>query len=362
MDAARALLEWYRTHRRDLPWRRTRDPWAVWVSEVMLQQTRVEHVIPYYERFLARFPTPAALAAAPLDEALAAWSGLGYYRRLRLLHRAAGVVAAAGGELPRDAAGLRLLPGVGEYTAAAVASIAFGEAVPVLDGNVERVVCRWLGVEEDPRKAAVRRRLRAAAAGLLVPQAAGDCNQALMELGATVCTPRRPACPRCPLAAGCRARACGRAEALPVSPPRREPRRVALAAVVVADAGRLLLFRRDEEEGLLGGTWELPWAPAGDAAAVAAALRERYGIAVALGEARGVVRHAITVRRLEVTVLPGSLAGEQVGEPPAAAGEARWVAPGELAGLPLSSLVGKVLARAAAGTPAVRDPGRRRTG
>src|ERR1044072_9343854 len=200
MREAVALLSGYRRKRRHLPWRRTRDPWAIWVSEVMLQQTRVEQVGAYFERFLARFPSVAALAEAPLAHALGGWAGRGYYRRLRLLHRAAHRVVERGGAIPSTAEQLRRLPGVGDYTAAAVASIAFGEPVPVLDGNVVRVMARRLACEEDAARPAVRRRLRAAAAVLLDVDAPGDSNQALMELGATVCTPMAPRCGECPLA------------------------------------------------------------------------------------------------------------------------------------------------------------------
>lgn len=185
------LLAWYDRIRRDLPWRRTRDPWAIWVSEVMLQQTRVETAIPYFERFLIRFPDPAALAAAPIEEVLAQWSGLGYYRRARQLHGAAREVVERGG-LPRSSAELERLPGIGPYTAAAIASIAFGEPVPVLDGNVVRVAARLSAEPEDPSRAAARGRLLAVAATLLEISRPGDSNQALMELGATVCLPKSP--------------------------------------------------------------------------------------------------------------------------------------------------------------------------
>src|SRR4051794_9600327 len=182
-----------------------RDPYGIWLSEVMLQQTRVEVVLPYYARFLERFPTVRHLAATPLEDVLALWSGLGYYRRARQLHAAAQRVAAAGGDFPQTLEGLRALPGIGDYTAAAVASIAFGVAAPVLDGNVERVLSRWLAVSENPKESQARRRLLAAAESLLDPRRPGDSNQALMELGATLCTPRKPKCLFCPIAGGCRA-------------------------------------------------------------------------------------------------------------------------------------------------------------
>jgi A/G-specific adenine glycosylase len=210
------LLSWFDRQRRDLPWRHTRDPYCIWLSEVMLQQTRVETVIPYYEKFLARFPTLESLAEADLSEVLAHWSGLGYYRRARQLHAAAQAVRDRhGGEIPQSVAGLESLPGVGAYTAAAVASIAFGVAAPVLDGNVERVLTRRLALAENPKSRAVRLVLLEEGARLLSESRPGDSNQALMELGATLCAPQRPRCLFCPLLAGCRAAAQGDQERYP---------------------------------------------------------------------------------------------------------------------------------------------------
>jgi len=335
----RALLAWYRQHRRDLPWRRTTDPWAIWVSEVMLQQTRVEHVVAYFEAFLARFPSPAALASASVEEVLARWSGLGYYRRARALHRASAEVVARGGVIPTTAARLRELPGIGDYTAAAVASIAFGEAVPVLDGNVARVLSRWLGSEGESARPAVARGLRAAGARLLDPTAPGDSNQALMELGARVCTPRAPRCAECPLAEGCVARREGNPERYPRAPRRIAPRVVPLLVVIVERAGAVLLFRRDEDASLLAGTWELPWVEGG-ARGAAARLGRRYGGEFRLGRVVGRVRHAITTRRILATAREGSYAGDGIAE----GREARWMRRDEVASQPTSSLVGKVLA------------------
>jgi len=334
------LLAWYDRHRRDLPWRRSADPYRVWVSEVMLQQTRVETVLPYYERFLARFPDAGALAAAPIEEVLARWSGLGYYRRARQLHEAARRIARDG--FPETAAGWRELPGIGEYTAAAVASIAFGEAAPVLDGNVERVASRLVALEEDPKRAAARRRLRAAAAALLDPERPGDSNQALMELGARICTPRRPKCPLCPVASGCAGRRLGEPERFPRARERRAPRRLARVVAVVEAGGRRLLFRRGEDEELLAGFWELPWTGEEDGAPgdPAAALARRYGGRWCLGERLGSVRHGITHRAFELEVLRAEVegAGEVAEGRPAG-----WFSAEEIAGLPTSSMVTKVL-------------------
>jgi A/G-specific adenine glycosylase len=344
VNEAVALLSWYRRNRRDLPWRRTRDPWAIWVSEVMLQQTRVEHVIAYFEPFLERFPSVAALAEAPLEEALAAWSGLGYYRRLRLLHRAAKQVMASGGTIPSTEEQLRCLPGVGDYTAAAVASIAFGVLTPVLDGNVVRVLTRRLACPEDPARPAVRRRLRAMAAELLDAKAAGDSNQALMELGATVCTPVAPRCGECPLSAGCAARASGNPEAFPQSVRKPGPRLVPLVVAVIERGDRVLLFRRGDSEVLLAGTWELPWVQDGNGDDAARALGARYGGRFTLGAEVGRVRHAITTRRIVASVRRAGFSArdDEVRE----GREAAWVDRAEVRALPTSSLVRKALALA----------------
>lgn len=268
------LLAWYRRGRRDLPWRRTTDPYATWVSEIMLQQTRVAAVIPYYERFLKRFPDVASLARARIDSVLGLWSGLGYYRRARMLHQAAKTIAGEG--LPNDAEGWRRLPGVGAYTAAAIASIAFGERVAVVDGNVERVICRFLARKD--------RRVRELAQHWMGRANPGDFNQAVMELGATVCTPRAPDCPRCPLQPHC----LGRGE------PQRYPASKRRAAVVheeqsvgfVLRNGKVLLRRR-QGDGVLEGMWELP--PS----------RGR-------GEPLATVRHCILDRRIVMRVFEGA--------------------------------------------------------
>jgi A/G-specific adenine glycosylase len=252
----RALVDWYRAGHRDLPWRRTRDPYAIWVSEIMLQQTRVETVTPYFERWMARFPSVRALAAAPLDEVLAAWAGLGYYARARHLHAAAREVAARyDGRVPSEPEAVRALPGVGRYTAGAILSLAFGRAEPILDGNVTRVLARLEALDDQP--AALAPRLWRRAAQLVPADAAADFNQALMELGATVCTPRAPRCPDCPLASRCAARRSGRPEAFPRARPKRAVPTVRAATVLLEREGRVLLVRRPPA-GLWGGLWEPP--------------------------------------------------------------------------------------------------------
>lgn len=347
------LLAWYDREGRDLPWRRRRDPWAIWVSEVMLQQTRVDTAVPFFERFLARFPTPEALAEAPVEEALALWSGLGYYRRCRQLHRAAALVATAGG-VPRRAAELERLPGVGPYTAAAIASIAFDEPVAVLDGNVARVVARLLAEPGESGRAAVRRRLLAAAAARLDARRPGDSNQALMELGATLCAPRAPDCDRCPLRPECRAAAAGRAEAYPAPRRRRAPVAVAELVAVVESAGRLLLVRRGAQEQVMPGLWELPTVPAGEGAA--AALAERFGGAWRLGAPLARLRHGITFRALRVEVVAARLeGGDALAE---RAGEAGWFGAAAAAALPLTGVTRKALAALTA--PLEAEPAARR--
>jgi A/G-specific adenine glycosylase len=337
------LLAWYDRQRRDLPWRRGADAWAIWVSEVMLQQTRVDSVVPYYERFLARFPTPSALAEADETEALALWSGLGYYRRVRLLRAGAARVVAAGGELPRTAAELEQLPGIGTYTAAAVASIAFGECVPVLDGNVERVMARRLALTQTGG-AAARRTLLAAAAKLLDAGRPGDSNQALMELGATLCTPRAPRCEACPLRAGCAAAAAGDPESYPALRRRVATRREHQTAVLVEDARRrILLSRRPVGERVLPGLWELPTVVARGPKRAGAALAARYGGEWRLEAPVAALRHAITFRILEIELRRGRWWPDGVGE----ATELDWRSPATAGELALTGATRKLLARLA---------------
>jgi A/G-specific adenine glycosylase len=262
---ASALLAWYDRNRRRLPWRavpgETADPYRVWLSEIMLQQTTVATVAPYYARFLSLWPDVRALAAAPLTDVLAAWAGLGYYARARNLHAcAAAVVLRHCGRFPSDPADLRALPGIGSYTAAAIAAIAFGHAAVPVDGNVQRVLARWHAVAE-PLPAG-RRHIEALAADLAgdptVEVRAGDFAQALMDLGATICTPQRPACPKCPWNAACAAALAGRQEAFPNKPPKRVGRLRRGAAFVVHRADGRVLVRTRPSSGLLGGMTEVP--------------------------------------------------------------------------------------------------------
>ena len=254
----RSLLAWFAANARDMPWRRTRDPYAIWISEVMLQQTQVDTVIPYYHRFLETFPTIDRLAAADLDRLLKVWEGLGYYTRARNLHKAArAVVENHAGQIPDDLDALLSLPGVGRYTAAAVGSIAFGLAAAVLDGNVIRVLSRLDCVKDDPSKPKIRERLWQRADELLDPAHPGDFNQAMMELGATICLPRNPLCLTCPVAAACIARARGLQDKLPIRKKAAKlPLRVVAVGLIWKD--RKLLIDKRKPEGLLGGLWEFP--------------------------------------------------------------------------------------------------------
>ncbi len=329
----RRLLRFFDERRRDLPWRRDADPYRVWVSEIMLQQTRVETVIPYYERWTARFPDVRALAAAAETDVLRLWEGLGYYSRARNLHRAAKVVRERHGcRLPADPDALRELPGVGFYTAGAIASIAFGVPAPAVDGNVRRVLARVFDLPA-PRERELRERARA----LVDAARPGDFNQALMELGSLVCTPRSPACARCPVAGLCAARKNGTQLERPA------PRRAArvpeddVGTAIVVDRGGRVLLRRRPPGGLLAGLWEFPGERVGPEGSAEATAREvaRRTLAAPPGEAGAVatVRHAFTHLRLRYSAFR-FLADDDALDPALESPHA-WVAPGALAEYPL---------------------------
>jgi A/G-specific adenine glycosylase len=259
---ARRILEHYRAAGRELPWRKTRDPYAIWVCEIMAQQTRIATVLPYWERWMARFPTVSALAAAEQGDVLAMWAGLGYYARARSLHKAAqAIVARHGGTFPTELAAIEALPGIGPYTAGAIASIAFGTRAPLVDGNVARVFARLFGIEDDVALPATRRRLWDIAAGLVPADDPGGYNQGLMDLGATICTPRAPRCGECPVATDCVARRTDRAAALPLLVKKTRVREVEARVAWIARGGEWLVARR-APDGLFGGLWELPEASA----------------------------------------------------------------------------------------------------
>lgn len=333
----RRLMNWYRIHARELPWRGVSDPYRTWVSEVMLQQTRVAAVIEHYHAFLRRFPTIVSLALANEEEVLSAWSGLGYYRRARMLYKAAKFITEErGGVLPHTAAELRTLPGIGEYTCAAIASIAFGESIPVIDGNVERVLLRLLGRPKDGTAAS--RALVQKQAAMLVPRrrienhlnAAGDHNQAMMELGATLCLPRAPLCLNCPIFAMCKTR--GEHVTLPTTAQRSRPAAYLLSLRKRGPITEVLLERRADNVSLMAGMYELPPLP----------------IDVVHGREPVIrLRHSITNTNYYVQVFaPRNRIDRALRRAvPAAKDDLKWTRTSRLASLPLTGLARKVLQR-----------------
>jgi A/G-specific adenine glycosylase len=339
------LLAWFDRHRRDLPWRNTADPYAIWLSEVMLQQTQVATVIPYWRRFLERFPNVQALAAAQLPDVLALWRGLGYYSRARNLHRAAKEVASKhGGRLPSTAEQLLELPGFGRYTAGAVASIAFGEAAPLVDGNVARVLSRLFVVEGAPGDRQREARLWQLAEELVPGERPGAWNQALMELGATVCRPEGPTCLLCPVRAHCGALRQGRVDDLPPPRQRAAPKRLALAVAVWERRGSFLLARR-EESGLFGGLWEMPCVPLRASLRALSVAFARLGLRLTVGESLGVVRRTLTHRALELHLFRAT--GRAVPRRAVEYRELRWASLAEAEALGMSTAMEKALELAA---------------
>lgn len=340
---ANALLAWYDRDGRTLPWRvkgsNRADPYRVWLSEIMLQQTTVVTVIPYFQAFTARWPTVAALAAADLDDILAAWAGLGYYARARNLHACAkAVVERHGGAFPSEEEELRALPGIGVYTAAAIRSIAFGLRAVVVDGNVERVMARLYAVQEP--LPAVKPRLTALAAGLAPELRCGDYSQALMDLGATLCTPRSPACGLCPWMAACEGRRQGLAETLPARLPKPvKPVRHGVMFWLVRWDGAVLLRRRPST-GLLGGMMEIPSTPWRDTPWQTAEALPHAPLKGEFRALRGGIRHTFTHFHLDLTVVAATV---RDGQPTACS----WVAPDDLAGAALPTVMRKVIRHAA---------------
>ncbi len=334
------LLRWFRASARDLPWRHQRTPYRVWVSEVMLQQTQVDTVLAYYERFLARFPDVASLAAAEEEEVLAAWSGLGFYRRARNLHRAARVVVAEhGGALPRDRRALAALPGLGRYTVGALLSLAWGERAPILDGNVARVLARVFRVAGPPQRGPTHRRLWALAEAVLPAREVGAFNEALMELGALVCRPRGPDCGACPLRSLCGGAADGEPERYPEPAPRAEVPVVRRAALYLQRADGRFLVQQRPGEGLLASMYELPSAELtpGEAAEQAAArLARRLGCRARL-RACGVAEHRFSHRHWTTEVFRARTRARAV------RGSGRWVDAAELKTLALPTASRKVV-------------------
>ena len=348
------LLRWYRRNRRALPWRESPDAYRTWVSEVMLQQTQVSTVVPYFERFVEAFPDVHALARASGEDVLAAWSGLGYYRRARALHRAAGtIVDELGGKFPDNVAGWMKLAGVGRYTAGAIVSIAFGKRAPILDGNVMRVLSRWFVVRGDPRAGEANRELWRAAEEILPKRSVSEFNQALMELGALVCTSTNPRCLVCPVGAHCEARALGLAEELPELPPRPPSVRVTMAAALIERRGRYLMYRRSGTE-VMKDMWEFPGGEcmAGESprAALLRESRAKYGLALQPDAELARVKHNIMNRRIDLYAFSAELEGPVQRSPNARV--SKWVHLDDLATMPVSSMVRKVIRAAAPSTKA----------
>ncbi len=340
-SCAARLLAWYRAEKRSLPWRDHPDPYAVWVSEIMLQQTRVETVLPYFRRWMARFPNVAALAQAEEQEVLALWEGLGYYSRARNLHRAARqLMQHYGGQLPAEVKALRALPGIGAYTAGAIASMAFGLDEPAVDGNVLRVVSRLFALEDFIDTPQGRRAVTEHVRACLPSGQAGDFNQALMDLGASICLPQRPQCGRCPLAEDCCARQEGRQRALPRRRPRRKPPQVVVTAAVITRGEEVLLAQRPPD-GLLGNLWEFPGGKLEPGESLEAALqreiREELGVEIRVGPSLGVYRHAYTHFRVTLHAFRAWLRpGER--PRPLQVQALRWLRPDELDAFPMGKI------------------------
>lgn len=326
------LLKWFDIHARTLPFRGVRDPYAIWISEIMLQQTQVTTVVPYYQRFMKRLPTVQALASARLDTVLKLWQGLGYYSRARNLHKAAGlIVSRHDGTFPDTLEALTALPGIGRYTAGAIASIAFGRRVPVLDGNVMRVLCRLDRLPDNPKTAAAQKHLWHLAETLVPQRRPGDFNQALMELGATVCAPKSPDCAACPLQSLCSAYAHDEQDVLPRMPKAAATPHYTVAVGLVIKDGKLLIDKR-KPDGMLGGLWELPGGKKRKNETlkhtVAREIKEETGIEVVVGKRLCIVRHAYSHFRITLHAYPCDWAGGTAR--PIHCTAVKWVAPKDL--------------------------------
>jgi A/G-specific adenine glycosylase len=334
-----ALLRWFERSRRELPWRRDRDPYRIWVSETMLQQTQVAAVIPYFERFIESFPDIASLAHADEQDVLRLWEGLGYYRRARDLHQAARRLAAEhGGRLPDDPDVLRTLPGIGRYTMGAILSQAFDRRLPILEANSQRVLSRLIALQDDPRRGAGRATLWAVAASILPTQRVGEFNQALMELGALVCTSQTPACSECPLAKVCVARKQNLQVAIPLRPTQPATVDVHEVAVVIRRGQRVLLAQRPEH-GRWAGLWEFPHdsLQEGELHEQAAdrVIRELTGLQAAVGTELTTVRHGVTHQRITLVCFEARY--EDGRSRSSFYRQSRWTFPAELSRYPLSS-------------------------
>lgn len=355
-DVRSRLREWYASGHRDLPWRRTRDPYRILVAEYLLQRTRIAAGLPYYERFLTRFPTVHDLAEASIDDVLSAWEGIGFYGRARRLHAAAQVIVGQHeGKVPASYEALAALPGIGPYTAGAVGSIAFGLAVPAVDGNVTRVIARLFRIREDVKKRETEVRIRDIAARLVPTENPGTFNQAMMELGATVCTPTAPVCPECPLDGICLARAAGEERRLPVS---KRARLVVTIPVVFGlvrrPDGRVLLVRRPEG-GLLAGLWALPGGERREAederGALRRMIRAQTGLRVRVASPIARVSHTFSHRRWSGTIYKCAPAG-----PIRPGAEITWMRPPSAPSMPLVPFHRKAIADALQAEPRRERP------
>ena len=335
------LLAWYGRNKRDLPWRRTQDPYRILISEIMLQQTQVATVIPYYRRFIKAFPTVSSLARAPLQNVLKLWEGLGYYSRARNLHRAARAIRDEWmGKVPATLEALSSLPGIGRYTAGAIASIAFEVNAPIVDGNVRRVLCRIFAIQKDPRETAVQDRLWTLAGEILPEKKVGDFNQALMELGATVCLPRAPACQSCPVRESCRAFRTGIQDRIPAQAGKRTiPHHTILVALIRNGLG--LLIGPRPERGLLAGLWSFPEIDGEDTTPqrIEQWIEKRFGLKTNLLRPLDPVAHAFTHKR--ITYHPFLLDCAPI--PNRVPGPWRWIPPAKITDYPLPNATRKIL-------------------
>ncbi len=341
--ARRSLLRWYRLRARALPWRASTSPYTIWVSEIMLQQTQIDTVIPYYQRFLREFPTVERLAGAPLERVLELWSGLGYYRRARNLHQAAQEMAEKhGGQFPMDMRQARSLPGVGDYTARAVLSIAYNQPFAVLDGNVARVMARFLPLRGNLHQRRFRKAIEENLELLLSRRSPGDFNQALMELGQTVCLPRLPRCDDCPLRSWCRGSQSGKPENFPEPRPRRQAEEWHMAAAILYRDRRVLLCR-GMDEGLLDDLWNFPSALGQSSGQALTLLKKKLRTALdsppAIKRSAHQLRHNITYRAIRVEVYTGEFAGSTPAD------GFRWFQPSEVDRAALSQLARKIARR-----------------
>lgn len=340
MDTGEKLVTWYMENKRDLPWRRTHEPYAIWVSEIMLQQTRVDTVTAYYKRFLERFPDVNTLANTEENALLQAWEGLGYYSRARNMQKAAKIITDEyNGIYPSDIETVRKLPGIGPYTAGAIMSIAYDQAYPAVDGNVLRVLSRITGSEADISLPVTKEKVGVIALNMMPEGRAGDFNQALMELGATICTPQTPHCDECPVQKNCMAHATGRTDTIPVKNKDKGPLPVEKYWAFIFIHNQNIWMQYRGEEKLLGRMWGLPLMEKGDET-IQNAVKARFGVTITEYESLGVVRHIFTHKIWEMEAVRIKL------DEPFEAGDGRWVMLNKLSDIPIPTAFQKVLKKA----------------